>query len=85
MSNLRDEAIKLVEEIPEKNLKSVVGILQNVQKLTGKESEIEKNEPVKKRVDWKNIIEKYSGSVDCFKGIDVEEYIRESRGHYDRV
>lgn len=85
MSNLRDEAIKLVEEIPEDKLKSVLDILQNVQELKSKETEIKKNEPVKKKVDWKKIIEKYSGSVDCFKGIDVEEYIRESRGHYDRV
>ena len=85
MSNLRDEAIKLVEEIPEDKLKSVLDILQNVQELKSKETEIEKNKLVKKKVDWKKIIEKYSDSVDCFKGIDVEEYIRESRGHYDRV
>ena len=79
MSTLRNEAIKLIDAMPEESLKSIVGILQNVQELTKKE-EVAKKE----RVDWKKIIEKYSGSASCFKDIDVEAYIRESRG-YDRI
>ena len=77
MKDLRNEAINLIETVPEKHLESVVSILKNVHNKTDVESE-------KKRVDWKKIIEKYSGSVDCFKDIDVEAYIKESRG-YDRV
>ena len=79
MSNLRNEAIKLVEEIPENHLESLVGILKNIQNITGKK-------PAKKMTsqEFKAMLEKHAGSVDCFKGIDVDAYIRESRG-YDRI
>ena len=72
-SNLRQDAINIVNAIPDEHLQSVVSILQNVENITGKN--LKKN----KVTNWQEIIDKYSGSAACYKGLDVEAYIKELR------
>ena len=70
-SNLRQDAINIVNAIPDEHLQSVVSILQNVENITGKEN-------VKKK-SLKEFLKTNTSSVDCFRGIDVEAYIKELR------
>ena len=71
MSNLRDEAIKLVEKVPEEHLESVVGVLKNVKNIISTEPET--------KMSLKEFIETHKGGATCFNDVDVDELIRELR------
>ncbi len=66
MTDLRQQALKLVEEMPEKNLLALLKLIQE-QNLN----------PPKRKID----IEKYAGSAgDLFGSVEkVENYIKELR------
>ena len=75
MTELREKALRLVEEMPEKNLLALLNLIQ------------EKNLSQKKdKVNLAEVVKKYSGAAgDLFGSVEgVENYIKGLRSEWDR-
>ena len=73
MTDLRQEAMNLIEAMPEENLLLIGGMLQGI---------TEKTKPAPKKVNFsKEILDKYMGSAGKIFGSDkeIDKYVEDSR------
>jgi len=77
MTELREKALRLVEEMPEKNLLALLNLIQ--------EKNLSQNKG-KAKVNLAEVVEKYSGAAGKLFGDDerIDNYVKGLRSEWDR-